>query len=38
MGYMAELEGLPEQEQDFIDLCLDKYAQVKGFLPQAYGL
>jgi methanol--5-hydroxybenzimidazolylcobamide Co-methyltransferase len=38
MGYMSELEGLPEQEQDFIDLCLDKYANVKGFLPQAYGL
>jgi methanol--5-hydroxybenzimidazolylcobamide Co-methyltransferase len=38
MGYMAELEALPEQEQDFIELCLNRYAQVNGFLPQAYGL
>ncbi|MES9971061.1 MAG: methyltransferase MtaB domain-containing protein [Candidatus Thiodiazotropha sp.] len=37
-GYLAELERLPDEEQDFIDLCIDKYAQVKGFLPQAYGL
>ncbi|MES9940799.1 MAG: methyltransferase MtaB domain-containing protein [Candidatus Thiodiazotropha sp. 6PLUC2] len=37
-GYMTELEKLPQEEEDFIDLCLHKYAQVKGFLPQAYGL
>ncbi|MES9990827.1 MAG: methyltransferase MtaB domain-containing protein [Candidatus Thiodiazotropha sp.] len=37
-GYMAELEKLPQHEQDFIDLCLHKYADVKGFLPEAYGL
>jgi methanol--5-hydroxybenzimidazolylcobamide Co-methyltransferase len=37
-GYLSELEKLPDAEEDFIDLCLDRYAQVKGFLPQAYGL
>jgi methanol--5-hydroxybenzimidazolylcobamide Co-methyltransferase len=38
LDYMKELETLPEKEDDFIDLCLDKYAHVTGFLPQAYGL
>jgi methanol--5-hydroxybenzimidazolylcobamide Co-methyltransferase len=38
MGYLSELESLPEREEDFIDLCLDRYTQVKGFQPQSYGL
>jgi methanol--5-hydroxybenzimidazolylcobamide Co-methyltransferase len=38
LGYMKELEALPAGEADFIDMCLDKYSQVKGFLPEAYGL
>lgn len=38
LGYMRELEALPAAEEDFISLCLDKYRQVKGFLPEAYGL
>ncbi|HEX5392232.1 MAG TPA: methyltransferase MtaB domain-containing protein [Rhodocyclaceae bacterium] len=38
LGYMKEMEALPEKEEDFIDLCLDKYRKVKGFLPEAYGL
>jgi methanol--5-hydroxybenzimidazolylcobamide Co-methyltransferase len=38
LGYMKELETLPSMEEDFIDLCLDKYSQVKGFQPEAYGL
>jgi methanol--5-hydroxybenzimidazolylcobamide Co-methyltransferase len=36
--YMAELDGLPEDEEDFIDLCLSKYAKIKGFRPESYGL
>jgi methanol--5-hydroxybenzimidazolylcobamide Co-methyltransferase len=36
--YLKELESLPEEEDDFIDLCLDKYSKVKGFLPEAYDL
>jgi methanol--5-hydroxybenzimidazolylcobamide Co-methyltransferase len=38
LGYMKELQSLPDKEDDFIDMCLDKYAHVTGFLPQAYGL
>jgi methanol--5-hydroxybenzimidazolylcobamide Co-methyltransferase len=38
LSYMKELQALPAAEEDFIDLCLDKYRQVKGFLPEAYGL
>jgi methanol--5-hydroxybenzimidazolylcobamide Co-methyltransferase len=38
LGYMQEMENLPADEADFIDLCLKKYSQVKGFLPEAYGL
>jgi methanol--5-hydroxybenzimidazolylcobamide Co-methyltransferase len=38
LGYMKEMEALPDAEDDFISLCLDKYRQVKGFLPEAYGL
>jgi methanol--5-hydroxybenzimidazolylcobamide Co-methyltransferase len=38
LGYMKEMEALPAKEEDFIDLCLDKYRHVSGFMPQAYGL
>jgi methanol--5-hydroxybenzimidazolylcobamide Co-methyltransferase len=38
LGYMKEMEALPTKEEDFIDLCLGKYRQVSGFMPQAYGL
>jgi methanol--5-hydroxybenzimidazolylcobamide Co-methyltransferase len=37
-GYMKDLEKLPAKEGDFIDMCLKKYAGVKGFNPAAYGL
>lgn len=37
-GYMKELESLPDREDDFIDLCLQKYHNVKGFRPSSYGL
>lgn len=38
LGYLKEMEALPAKEDDFIDLCLEKYGKVKGFLPAAYGL
>lgn len=38
LGYMKELESLPETEEDFIVLCLKRYAKVKGFRPASYGL
>lgn len=38
LGYLKEMEALPDKEEDFIDLCLKKYGKVKGFLPAAYGL
>jgi methanol--5-hydroxybenzimidazolylcobamide Co-methyltransferase len=38
MQYMAELDELPEDEGDFIDLCLAKYAKITGFRPDSYGL
>jgi methanol--5-hydroxybenzimidazolylcobamide Co-methyltransferase len=38
MGYMKDMEKLPAKEEDFIDMCLKKYAKVKGFNPAAYGL
>jgi methanol--5-hydroxybenzimidazolylcobamide Co-methyltransferase len=38
LGYLAEMQTLPDTEEDFIDLCLHKYSKVKGFLPAAYGL
>lgn len=38
LGYLKEISSLPDGEADFIDLCLDKYSKVKGFLPEAYGL
>jgi len=37
-GYMKDLGKLPAKEGDFIDMCLKKYANVKGFNPAAYGL
>lgn len=37
-GYMKDLDQLPAKEGDFIDMCLKKYANVKGFMPAAYGL
>ncbi|MBM3298829.1 MAG: methanol--corrinoid methyltransferase [Deltaproteobacteria bacterium] len=36
--YMKDLKALPDKEGDFIDMCLKKYAKVKGFIPGAYGL
>ncbi len=38
MGYMRELERMPQKEDDFIDQCLYKYSKVKGFKPSSYGL
>ncbi len=35
---VRELEGLPDDEGNFIDMCLDKYKAVKGFNPANYGL
>jgi methanol---5-hydroxybenzimidazolylcobamide Co-methyltransferase len=32
-----ELEALPDDEGNFIDMCLDKYKNVKGFNPVSYG-
>lgn len=38
LGYIKELEALPDKEEDFIDLCLARYSKVKGFTPASYGL
>lgn len=38
LGYMGELEALPDGEGDFIDRCLQRYGKVKGFRPASYGL
>jgi methanol--5-hydroxybenzimidazolylcobamide Co-methyltransferase len=35
---MKDLEALPDAEGDFIQQCLDKYKDVKGFNPASYGL
>jgi methanol--5-hydroxybenzimidazolylcobamide Co-methyltransferase len=35
---MKEMEGLPDDEGDFIQMCLDRYKDVKGFNPASYGL
>ena len=35
---MNDLEALPDDEGNFIDQCLDKYKDVKGFNPASYGL
>jgi len=37
-SFQAELEALPEDEEDFIEICLAKYRKVKGFRPSSYGL
>ena len=37
-GAMKDMEALPEDEGNFIDMCLDKYKNVKGFDPSSYGL
>ncbi|HTY21858.1 MAG TPA: methyltransferase MtaB domain-containing protein [Desulfomonilaceae bacterium] len=37
-AYMKDMQALPDKESDFIDMCLKKYAKVKGFIPAAYGL
>ena len=37
-GYMKDMAALPDNEADFMDMCLKKYAKVKGFVPAAYGL
>jgi methanol--5-hydroxybenzimidazolylcobamide Co-methyltransferase len=37
-GYMKQMETLPDDEDTFISQCLEKYGQVKGFTPEAYGL
>jgi len=35
---MKDLEALPDNEGTFIDNCLKKYKNVKGFNPASYGL
>jgi methanol--5-hydroxybenzimidazolylcobamide Co-methyltransferase len=36
--YMKDLDALPDKEDDFIDMCLKKFKNVKGFRPENYGL
>lgn len=38
LEYMRELEALPDDEDNFIDQCLKRYRQIKGFKPTSYGL
>jgi methanol--5-hydroxybenzimidazolylcobamide Co-methyltransferase len=35
---MKDLDDLPDKEDNFIDQCLNKYKNVKGFNPDSYGL
>jgi methanol--5-hydroxybenzimidazolylcobamide Co-methyltransferase len=35
---LKDLEALPDDEGTFIDKCLNKYKNVKGFNPASYGL
>ena len=35
---MKDLDGLPDTQANFIDMCLDKYKGVNGFNPDSYGL
>lgn len=35
---LKDLNALPDKEGDFIDMCLKKYKDVKGFSPKSYGL
>ncbi|MBN1167203.1 MAG: hypothetical protein JXA44_08770 [Methanospirillaceae archaeon] len=37
-GYMRDLRNLPDTEEEFIELCLDRYARVRGFSPASYDL
>lgn len=37
-GFMKDLHALPEKQDDFVDMCLKKYKNVKGFNPANYGL
>ncbi len=37
LDYLKELDSLPDNEGDFIDICLKKYSKVKGFNPASYG-
>ena len=37
-SYLKDLDELPDKEDAFIDMCLDKYKNVKGFNPVSYGL
>jgi methanol--5-hydroxybenzimidazolylcobamide Co-methyltransferase len=37
-GAMKDMAALPEDEGNFIDMCLDKYKTVNGFNPASYGL
>jgi len=36
--YLKKIELLPDTEDNFIDMCLQKYSKVKGFRPESYGL
>jgi hypothetical protein len=33
----AEVEALPDNEADFVDMCLSEYSKVPGFDPTSYG-
>jgi methanol--5-hydroxybenzimidazolylcobamide Co-methyltransferase len=35
---LKDLKALPDTEGNFIDMCLKKYKDVKGFNPKSYGL
>lgn len=35
---MKDMKALPEDEGNFVDMCLKKYKDVKGFNPDSYGL
>lgn len=35
---IKDLEALPAEEGNFIDMCLKKYKDVRGFNPKSYGL
>ena len=35
---VTDMEALPDDEGNFVDMCLKKYKDVKGFNPDSYGL
>ncbi len=37
-AYLKDLDELPDDEGTFIDMCMAKYKNVKGFNPVSYGL